>query len=147
MNGFYVVPVWIKDERAVVLGGVFGPHARRSVVCAARGQGRGVEGIDLLTAIGGEGHVHRRARSVPGRDREVVGLLEPELDLVELGRRSDLREPERQERTLVELAAAIQVADADRDVIDHNAAAGHTRTLIGGVEQHAGEPPGTYVSS
>jgi hypothetical protein len=136
MNGFYVVPVWIKDERPVVLGGVFGPQPRRSVVSTPGGQSRGVEGIYLLAAIGGERHVHRRARSVPSRDREVVGFLEPELDLVELGQPPDLCEPERQQRAHIELAAAIQIADADRDVIDHHSAAGHTRTLI-----ELGRPP------
>ncbi len=138
MNGFYVVPIRIKDECAVVLGGVFGSQPRRSVVCPAGGKGRGVEGIDLLATVGGEGHVDGRARPVSDRDREVLGLLETELDLFELGEGPDLGEPERQQRARIELAAAVQIADADRDVIDHHAAAGHTRTLI--------ELPSAYVS-
>ncbi len=59
MNGFYVVPIWIKDEGAVVLGGVLGPQAWRSVICTSRRERGGVEGVDLLAPIRGERDVYR----------------------------------------------------------------------------------------
>ena len=130
MNGFYVVPVWIKDEGAVVLGGVLGPQARRSVIRPPSRERGGVEGIHLLAPIRGERDVYGRARAVAGRDGEVGGLLEPELHLVQLRHGPDLREAERHERPRVELAAAAEVADTDRHVIDHHPAPGHTRTLV-----------------
>ena len=130
MNGFYVVPIWIKDEGAVVLGGVLGPQARRSVIRPPGRERGGVERIHLLAPIRGERDVDGRARPVAGRDGEVGGLLEPELHLVQLRHGPDLREAERQKRPRVEPAAAAEVADTDRHVIDHHPAPGHTRTLV-----------------
>jgi len=94
-----------------------------------------VEGIHLFAAIGCEGYVDRRPRAIGRGDGEVVGLFEPERDLSRTLRpRADLAEAQRQQRACIELAAAVEVAHADGQMVDHHTASRHTRQCSAGGE-------------
>ena len=61
-NHFDVVPVRTNDESRVVVRVVVRAQTRRTIVLAARLQGRAMEGCDLLAILGHERQVKMRRR-------------------------------------------------------------------------------------
>ena len=130
--GLDVVPVGVEHEGAVVAIAVFGSRAGRPVVPAPGSHGSGVEGVDLVGRVRGEGDVELTTLLVPLRDREVVLLLCSERDAaVGVARRAEVIEAERRQRLRVEAPAPLQVVDADREVVDDHAPRGHAPKIPG----------------
>ena len=118
------VAVGIDDERRVIFHAIMRPQARRAVGAAAGGKRCGVERIDIAGCFGAQADV----RAALGRDLCHAGAqIDPELriGLAEADRRRPRHEPreaERGERCLVETRGAIEIGDADGDVVDHGRA-------------------------
>lgn len=70
-DGLDVVAVRVEDEGAVVAGVVDRPQTGGAVVGATRGQGGGVEGVDLLDRANAEG-------DVSAADRRPAAPIDPE---------------------------------------------------------------------
>jgi hypothetical protein len=107
------VAVRIEEEGAVVLGAVLGPRSRLAVALVAGIQQTAPPRIDLHVRLRHEAAMQAARHRLPVRgDREVVPLGE---GLV-LGRLA--REVEELEAAPVEPPRALEVGDADRDVIE-----------------------------
>jgi hypothetical protein len=78
---------------------------------------RAAEGADLLVVGGKEGEVERPARGVGLREREVLGAVGAEDDLVP---RFDHLDAERRQRGLVEGAAGGEISDAQGQMVDED---------------------------
>ena len=72
VDGFDVVAIWVENERGVVAGAV-GSFARRAVVFAAGGDGRGEEAFDCAAVLGLEREMDLRDWSGRPVDPEFVG--------------------------------------------------------------------------
>jgi hypothetical protein len=114
------VAVGVEDERGVVVAAV-GPLARRAVVAAARLEGRGVELVHVVGALGRERDVRRavRGRAEPERDRLAPVHLEADRVVAHVAHRV----AERAERRLVERTTPVEVPDRDVHVSDRHGAA------------------------
>src|ERR1700729_4367847 len=133
MHGFDVMPVGVEHERPVVVPRVLRSQSRWPVVASSGLQRGRVERVDLLTSVSGERDV-QPANDVGRRDREVVGLLETEHNIDPASApRTDLREPEGSQRPAVEVTTASEIAHADADVIDDDAAPWHPANSTAGV--------------
>ena len=151
VDGLNVVAVGIEHERAVIALRALRPRAWRSVVPSPGGQRRGIEGVDLLTPIGGKRDVDGRSGAVSLGDREVVGLLEAEGNLAgSVPPRSDLRKAERRQRPRIEVAAAREVTHTDADMVNHDPTSGHaandTNAGTAGAAPAGGDSVGPDVS-
>jgi len=108
------------NARVIVLV-VVGAGPRRTVVATSGRERGGVERIDG-GAVGPEGDVHRRARLVALAEPEVGVAARLETDVV-----AELAEhlvAERRERFQVEGLRCGDVADVERDVVEHSAPPG-----------------------
>src|SRR5262249_51815097 len=123
--GLDAVAVRIEYEGAVVVGVVVRAQPRRAVVASAFGQCRGVKSLDRL-AIGST-----EAEMRAGNGRSDVGFAcdgefhaegarhRAVVRAAAIAEIDDANEPEGAQGGGVEAAAATDVADAERDVIEH----------------------------
>src|SRR5262249_55338218 len=121
VHQFELPALGIEDERGVVGRAVVWPRARRAVVGAAGDHRGGVGGIDGYSAGRIEGEVEAFARSRGARAFEHIELLMRGVgavaDAVLAG--PDAGDAERGKQCIVEAGGLRQVADADRDVAQH----------------------------
>src|SRR5262249_31730867 len=124
--GLDLVAVGIEDKGAIVVLVIDRSQAGLAVVLAAGGEGGAMERIDGLAVLGGEGDVGATA----GLDAapSVDWRPDPELDLVGGDAVAgaalvviEARHAERLQHGVVERLAALQVGDAERDVVEHGA--------------------------
>src|SRR5439155_13982442 len=111
------VAVGIEYEGPVVGRVVLLAQPRRAVVAPAGGEGGGVEGVDRLAVVAGEGDVRAGAERLALDDPERRLALRPES-----GRVLELHHdavPERGQRQLVEAAARGVVLHVQGDVVEH----------------------------
>ena len=115
------VAVGIDDEGRIVAHAIMRAQARRAVGAAAGGKRRRVERVDLAGGFRPQADMRAALR----RDRRhAVAQIDPELRiaLAEADRRRprhQARKPERRQRRFIEPRGALEVADADGDMIDH----------------------------
>src|SRR5262245_46842393 len=113
-----VVPLAVLDERGVVGGTVVGTRSGLAMVLAARGQCRGVEGIDLLAVAHAKRVVAITRRLPVARQPEDVLLLRTHPEggrEVEVDLHADGAEHRR-----VEGACRPEVADVHGDVVEYD---------------------------
>src|SRR5688572_10277598 len=134
------MPVGIADKRRVVPRVVAGANPRRALVGAAGGERGGVKAIDLAARGGRERDVEavpRESKGVAGQDRE--GRLAGESRRTVAGGARLVAETdmaERGEGGVVEGDRALEVGDADGDVVEHvvcsRSCAGAMPAIVGG---------------
>ena len=127
-DGLDVVAVGVVDIRPVVVLVVVRPHAGRTVVLAARGDGGLVEAVDRLPIGCPERDVRSPALRVDADPevRDALGACESRIALA-LHRE---RVPQGLQRLLEEGSRAADVADGCSDVIDHGLSFRHVETTV-----------------
>lgn len=112
-DGLNVVAIRVQDIATVVVGVVPRTKTWRSIVAAACGEGRSVEGIDGLTVWRGKRNVHG-CRGLTRRNEEVNTPRRPEAHgTLHLGH----LDSEWSERGRIESLARLHVTDGDREMV------------------------------
>jgi hypothetical protein len=114
-NGLGAVSIGIDEERAVVVGAVFGARAGRPVVPVPRRRARLPEAVDVRPGRRGERDVQAPGHRLPGRGRRQREVVPLDQLLAGVG----LLDLDRAQHRLVELPGRSKVGRPDPDMVEH----------------------------